>query len=79
MRVKVNDGDWPVGSVDGPQQREGDGVVTPECDDARKRLALFCRTELLRIRLGSTRKDAIVALFDLVEGIRVVIPARVLH
>ena len=34
MAVEVDHGDGTVGAVDGAQEREGDGVVAAEGDDA---------------------------------------------
>lgn len=35
MAVEVDDADGAVGAVDAPEQRESDGVVAAEGDDAR--------------------------------------------
>lgn len=40
MAVKVDDRHRPVGAVDGPQQRQGDGVVATQGNDSGQRLAL---------------------------------------
>lgn len=74
VAVEVDDRDGPVGAVDGAQQRQGDGVVAAEGDDARERLAELGRARLLGVRLGRAREDVVVPLFDLVEGVGVVVP-----
>ena len=72
----MDDRDGPVGTVDGPQQRQSDGVVAAQRDDARKGFAPLCGTEFLGIRLRLTREDAVVSFFDLVKRVRVVVPGR---
>lgn len=73
MAVKVDDGDRPVGAVDGPQQGEGDGVVAAEGDDARERLALDGRAALVGVGRRGAGEDAVVAVFDLLERPGVVV------
>lgn len=75
MAVEVNDADGTVFTVDAAQQRQGDGVVTAEGDDTRKRLALLGQTLHVRVGGRRTREDAVVALLDLLDGPGVVVPA----
>lgn len=76
MAVEVNDRDWSVGSVDGPQQRECDGVVAAQGDNTGERLAAFRRAELVSVGGRGAIEDVKVALFDLVQSPRVVVPSR---
>ncbi len=76
VAVEVDDRDGAVGAVDGAQQRQGDGVVAAEGDDARERLAVLGWALLPGVRLGRAREDVIVPLFDLVEGVGVVVPGQ---
>jgi hypothetical protein len=78
MAVEVDDRDGAVGTVDGPQQRQGYGVVASEGDDSGQGLAVLRRAFLLGVGLGGTREDAVVPFFDLVEGIGVVVSNLVL-
>lgn len=41
MTVKVDHRNWPVGTVNGPQQGQSDGVVAAKGDDAGQGLALL--------------------------------------
>lgn len=75
MAVEVDHGNRPVRAVDGPQQRQGDGVVTAHRDDARKRLAFLREADLVRIGGRVARENAVVALLDLVESPGVVVSA----
>ena len=73
MTVKVNDRDGTVGTVDGPQQGKGDGVVTTKRDDTGQRLALDCRAPLVRICRGRAREDLKVAVLNLLKSPSVVV------
>ena len=75
MTVKVNDRYGAVGTVDGSQQGEGDGVVTAERDDARQRLALDCRAPLVRICRRGAREDSVMAVLNLLKSPSVVVPS----
>ena len=44
MAVKVDHRHWPVGTVDGSQQGQRDGVVAAKRDDTGQGLALLGRT-----------------------------------
>lgn len=74
VAVKVDDGDGPVGALDGPQQGQGDGVVAAEGDDAGERLALDGGAALVGVGRGRAREDAVVAILDLLERPGVVVP-----
>jgi hypothetical protein len=76
MTVKVDDGNGPIGTVDGPQQGEGDGVVTAQGNDSRQSLPLDGRTPLVGIRSRSAGENVEMALLDLMEGKGVVITAN---
>ena len=69
----MDDGYGPVGTVDGPQQREGYRVVSAEGDDAGQRLATLCGTLLGRGRGRGPREDAVVAVLDLLQRVGIVV------
>jgi hypothetical protein len=73
MRVKVNDAHRAISTVDRPQQRQSDGMITAKGDDTGQGLAVLSRALLLGIRPGLTGEDAVVSLLDLVKGIGVVV------
>lgn len=73
MAVEMNDRHRPIGTVDGPEQRKGNGVVSPEGDDTRQRLAVLCGALLVGVRGRRSGEDAEVALLYLLERIRVVV------
>lgn len=66
MAVKVNDGNRTVSPVDRSQQGQSNGVITTQGNDAGQSLALLRRADLVRVGGWLARKDAVVALFDLV-------------
>jgi hypothetical protein len=69
----VDDGDGPVGTVDGPQQGQGDGVVSAERDDSWEGLALDGRTPFVCICRRGAREDPEMAFLDLLESPCVVV------
>jgi len=75
VTVKVNDRDGAVGTVDGSQQGERDGVVAAERDDPRQRLALNGRTPLVRICRRGARENPMMAVLDLLKSPSVVVPS----
>ena len=74
MAVKVDDRHGSVRAVDGPQQGEGDGVVATQSDHPREGLAVESGSLLQSIRLGLSGEDAEVAVLDLGQRVRVVVP-----
>lgn len=79
MAVKVHYRHGAVCAVDGAQQRQGDGVVAAEGDDARQGLALLGWAGLVRVGCWIAREDAVVALLDLVKRPAVVVPVAQTH
>jgi hypothetical protein len=77
MAVEVDYRHGAIGAVDGAEQRQGDGVVTTERDDAGQGLAVLGRTFLPGVGLGRAGKEGVVAFLDLVEGVGVVVPVFV--
>jgi len=73
MRIEMDHRHRPVGPIDRPQQRQRNRVITPESDDPRKGGLLQRRAGLVGVRLGLPRQDAVVAFFDLAEGVSVVV------
>jgi hypothetical protein len=73
VAVKVDDRDGTVGTVDRPQQGQGDGVVAAECDDPGQGLALDGRASLVRIRGRGAREDPEVTFLNLFQSPGVVI------
>jgi len=76
MAVKVDDGDRTVGLVHAAEQGQRDGVVSAKGNDTGQGLALGRRSDLLRVGGRLTHENAVVALFDLLDGIGVVVPGR---
>lgn len=74
MAVEMDNRHRTISTVDRSQERESDGVITAEGDHSGEGLSEQRRALLLGIRLGCSREDAIMALFDLVESIGVVVP-----
>jgi len=74
MRVEVDDGDGAVGARDTAEERESDGVVTAEGDDAGEGLALQGWALLVGVGGWSSAQDAVVAVLDLLDGVGVVVP-----
>ena len=73
VRVKVDDGDGAVGSVDAAQEREGDGVVAPEGDDSREGLAVLGDAGFGGGGVGLAHEEAVVAVFDLLDRVGVIV------
>lgn len=73
MAVEMDHRNRSISTVDGPKEREGDGVVTTKSNDSRQGPALDCWTPLVRVSGWSARKDVEVSLFDLMKGPGVVI------
>lgn len=73
MAVKVNHRDGAVGTVDGAEKGEGDGVVTTKSDETRERPALHGGASLVAIRGRAARQEVEVSLLDLMKGPGVVI------
>lgn len=64
----------PVGTVDGAQKWESDGVVAAEGDDARQHLATFGRAKLVGIGHRRSRQQLVVAVFNLLKSPCIIIP-----
>ena len=73
----MDDRDGAIGAVDGSQEGEGDGVVAAEGDDSGQGLAEEGGALLVRVGSWLSREDAVVAFFDLVEGVGVVVSVDV--
>ena len=74
MGVEVDDADGSVFTVYGAEEREGNGVVTPEGNQTRKCLALLRWAGLVTMCEWSAAQEEVVALLDLLERVVVVIP-----
>ena len=72
MAVEVDDADGTVGAVDAAEQGERDGVVASEGDDSWESLAVLGRAGLVGVGVRFAAEDAVVAFFDLVEGVGIV-------
>ena len=75
MTVEMNDAYGTVFTIYAPQKRQGDRVIPAQSDHARKSLASLRVAFHLGIRMRWTRQDRIVALFHLLDGVRIVVPA----
>ena len=76
--VEVDDADGAVGFVDGAQEREGDGVVAAEGDDAGEGLALFGDAFLVGVGVGGAHEEGVVAVLDLLDRVGVVVAVTAL-
>jgi hypothetical protein len=73
VAIKVDHGHWPVGTIDRAKQRECDGVITSKSNDTWQCLPLQSRTLLVSVGGRRSAKKVIVSVFDLLEGIRVIV------
>ena len=71
--VEVDDADGAVGFVDGAQEGERDGVVAAQGYDAGEGLPVLSGTDLLCVRGGRAHEEAVVAIFDLLDCVGVVV------
>lgn len=77
MAVEVNHGHGAVGTVDGAQQRQGDGVVAAEGDDTGESAALDGRASLVGVSGRRAGQEVVVSLLNLMQRPGVVISGRV--
>lgn len=73
MAVKVDDTDWPVGTVDATEEWEGDGVVATQSDQTWKCLALLRPSFDMCIGLGRAGEKCVMAFLDLLQGIGIIV------
>jgi hypothetical protein len=73
MAVKMNHTNGSIFTVDATQQREGNGMITTKSNQSRKSLALLRPTCNIRICLRCPREKVVVAFFNLLERIGVII------
>ena len=73
VRVEVDDANGTIGFVDGAQERERDGVVAAEGYDAGQGLFVFGGANLFCICGGCAHEEAVVAFFDLLDCVGVVV------
>ena len=76
MRVEMYDTDGTVRAVDASKQGQRNGVVTTEGNDTREGRAFEGGAFLVGVRSWRPREDAVVAFFDLVDSVGVVISQR---
>ena len=69
----MNDADGAVGFVYGAEQRERDCMVTTQSDDAGEGFAFQCRANFVCVGLGLAHEELVMAVFDLLDGVGVVI------
>lgn len=69
----MDHGDGSVCFVDAAEQWQGDGVVTSQGDDARKRLSRLADARFISCSEWNTGEKGIVPVLDLLEGIVVVV------
>ena len=65
MGVEMNDCDRPIRLVDAAEQRQRDGVVTTQGDDAGEGLSVDRDTRLIGISVRLPHQELIVPLLDL--------------
>ena len=73
MTVEVNDADRPVCAVHTAKKGKRNGVITAERNDAWESLSLLRGSSCMGVRGRSAREKRIVTLFDLFEGVGIVI------
>ena len=73
VRVEVDYGYGAVGFVDGAQEGERDSVVAAERYDAREGLFVLCGANFFCICGGCAHEEAVVAVFDLLDCVGVVV------
>ena len=74
----MDDGDGAVGAVDAAQEGERDRVVAAEGDDAWEGAAGFAGAGEVRVCAGGAGEEGVVALFDLLDGVGVVVAGGLL-
>lgn len=74
MRIEVDDRNGTICAVHATKQRKGDRVVAAQCDHARESPALERRTDLARVGCWCPHHNAVMALFDLVDGPGIIVP-----
>ena len=73
MAVEMNDTDWTVGAADAAEERECNGVVATQGNQTWKRLALLRPSLDTCIGLGLTGEKGIVAFFNLLKSIGIIV------
>jgi hypothetical protein len=73
MRVKVNNRNWTISTIHRPQQRKRNRMITAQSNHTRQSLAMLAGTRGAGIGGRLTHQDAVVALFDLLDGPLVVV------
>jgi len=71
--IKVDDTDGAVGLGDGTEEWQRYGVVPAQRDNAWEGLAILRRANLLCISHGLAHQELIVAFFDLLDGVGIVV------
>lgn len=71
--IEVNNGDGSVGFVDRAKERKGDGVIAAEGNDARKGLFLERGPRGRGSGEGWAHEESVVAVFNLLDGVGIVI------
>lgn len=74
----MDDADWSIGTVDTAEERQGYGMITTERDEAGEGLALLGPAFDFGIGLWLASEKCVVAFFDLLQSICVVIPINTL-
>ena len=73
MAVKMNDADGSVLAVDAAKERESDCVIAAEGDHAREGFAVFRGAFEVCVGCWTAGENAVVAFFDLFDGVCVVV------
>ena len=76
--VKVYDADGTVGFVNGAEEGKRDGVVATEGDDAGEGLLILGRALLFCICGRCAHEETVVAFFDLLDCVGIVVAEDVL-
>uniref|UniRef100_A0A1Y1M106 Uncharacterized protein n=1 Tax=Photinus pyralis TaxID=7054 RepID=A0A1Y1M106_PHOPY len=73
MTIEVNHRDGPIGAVDGPQKRQGDGMVSAKGDDTGQSPPLDCRASFISVCGGGSGQDLKMSFLNLLESPCVVV------
>lgn len=78
VTVEMNHADGSISSINTPQKRKSNCVVTTEGNDSRQRPTIFRGTFSLRIGGGGAIQNAVVTLLDLLNCVGIVIAEKLL-
>lgn len=75
----MDDGDGTVCLVDAAEQRQRNGMISPERDDTGQGLAVDGNPGLISIGVGFPHQKSVVSVLNLTNGPRIVVAAISKH